>query len=417
MMALALNFKISKFMIFFRKNYFYPDMSKNFQITQYDKAGGVPFAINGFIKLDNGKKVRIRRMQLEEDPAKLIYDSSIESSTKTFADFNRAGIALIELVTDPDINNPHEAREFLNKLSSIVEHLGVSDLSKEGSVRCDANISLSGGHRVEVKNISSFKEVERALTFETTRQKSLSAKQISIQQETRHWDDVRRITISLRLKEKEEDYRYFPESDLVPIKLADEFIKGVQRTMPELPEARESRFIREHNLSKEIAKVLVKEKFLADFFEETSKLCTNFRELGNWIAGDLQRYINETGTEFNHIKLTPNNLAKLINRVDNGKVSRSSAKQVFLEMLNTEKELEEILVRKEFNIISDQSYLEKLVGNIFSQYPKAVEDSLRDEKTINFLVGKIMKITKGRTDPADVIKIVQRKLNDKKELN
>ncbi|MCP8305136.1 MAG: Asp-tRNA(Asn)/Glu-tRNA(Gln) amidotransferase subunit GatB, partial [archaeon] len=235
MVAIALNSNISDRMLFFRKNYFYPDMPKNFQISQYDKAGGVPFSLGGYIQIDK-KKIRIRRIQIEEDPGKLSYEGTIESSPSTLVDYNRAGIALIEIVTEPDIRSPKEARLFLEKLRSILEHLGVSDGSLEGAMRCDANISLKGGRRVEIKNISSFKEVERALNFEITRQKSFIERRIAVGQETRHWDEVRRITVSLRSKEEEQDYRYFPEPDLVPVTISKDHVREVKLKMPELPD-------------------------------------------------------------------------------------------------------------------------------------------------------------------------------------
>ncbi|MEM3069261.1 MAG: Asp-tRNA(Asn)/Glu-tRNA(Gln) amidotransferase subunit GatB, partial [Nitrososphaerales archaeon] len=268
MVAIALNSKISEKMLFFRKNYFYPDMPKNFQISQYDKAGGVPLALGGYIQI-NGKRVRIRRIQLEEDPGKLSYEGTIESSTYTLVDYNRAGISLIEIVTEPDMETPKEARLFLEKLRSILEHLGVSNGSLEGSMRCDANISLRGGKRVEVKNISSFKEVERALNFEITRQKNLIERGIAVGQETRHWDEVRRITISLRTKEEEQDYRYFPEPDLVPVIISKDQIKKIEQSMPELPDERRKRFVEQYHLSPQTAEILTRSKAMADFFEES----------------------------------------------------------------------------------------------------------------------------------------------------
>jgi len=209
MAALALNCKLSNRMLFFRKNYFYPDLPKNFQITQYDRAGGVPLAKDGYLYIEHEgrrKKIRISRVHLEEDPGRLVHLGPIDHSPYTLVDYNRSGIALLEIVTEPDIRSPREARVFLQKLRSILEHLGIFDGSLEGSLRCDANISLAGGTRVEVKNISSFKEVERALSFEITRQKGLLEKGIAVKRETRHWDETRRVTVSLRTKETEQDY-------------------------------------------------------------------------------------------------------------------------------------------------------------------------------------------------------------------
>ncbi|MEM2339447.1 MAG: Asp-tRNA(Asn)/Glu-tRNA(Gln) amidotransferase subunit GatB, partial [Nitrososphaerales archaeon] len=294
MVALALNAKVSERTLFYRKNYFYPDMPKNFQISQYDKAGGIPLAVGGRLIINGNKIINIRRIHLEEDTGKLSYEGTIESSNVTYIDYNRAGIALMEIVTEPDMNSPKEARLFLQKLSSILEHLGVCDPSLEGAVRCDANISFGGGKRVEIKNISSFKEVERALRFEITRQRSLVSKGIDVKSETRHWDDVRRVTFSLRLKEEEGDYRYFPEPDLVPIEISNEMIQQVLSEMPELPEARKKRFINQYDLSSQTAEVLTSRKILADLFEESVRFYPNPREISNWLASDLLAYLSDT---------------------------------------------------------------------------------------------------------------------------
>ncbi len=411
MVALALNFKLPDRMLFFRKNYFYPDMSKNFQITQYDRAGGVPFATNGYILLDNGNRIRLERMQLEEDPAKLSYDGTIESSPRTYVDYNRAGVALIELVTKPDIRSPREAREFLNKLSSILEHLCVSDLALEGSLRCDANISLAGGRRVEVKNISSFKEVERALNFEISRQKSLTSKGISISQETRHWDEVRRITISLRLKEEEHDYRYFPEADLVPVVLSKKLVDIVRNRMPELPEERERRFRRNYNLSSETAQILVREKSIADFFEESLNFCRAPRELGSWLAVDLQAYLNETGKDLRDLKITPKHLAELVDMIGNAEISRVAAKTIFLKNLQTGQAPHKIAEENRLKVIGDLEYVKDIIEKVFKENPQAVQDALKDEKAINFLLGRIMQMTRGRVDPALANRIVRKLLS------
>jgi len=414
MVALALNFKIPDRMLFFRKNYFYPDMAKNFQITQYDRAGGIPFATNGWLRLESGKVVRMSRMQLEEDPAKLSYEGTIQSSTQTLVDYNRAGIALIEIVTEPDLETPREAREFLHKLGSILSHLGVSDPSLEGAVRCDANISLGGGKRVEVKNISSFKEVERALSFEITRQRSLTSKGIGVVRETRHWDEVRRITVTLRMKEEEQDYRYFPEADLAPVELSKGLVEKVRREMPELPDDRKKRFQEQYGLSAETAQVLVGEKALADFFEECVKIYPKPREEGSWLTVDLQAYLNETNQEFRDLKITPRHIAELAEIVTSGEVSRGSAKTIFLEVLKTGRMPRAVAEEKGLRVIADKKLVEDLVDRVFQENPQAVKDALRDEKAVNFLIGQLMKATKGRVDPELANNVVRRKLSSVK---
>ncbi|MEM2897544.1 MAG: Asp-tRNA(Asn)/Glu-tRNA(Gln) amidotransferase subunit GatB [Candidatus Bathyarchaeia archaeon] len=409
MVALALNSEVSRRMLFFRKNYFYPDMPKNFQISQYDKAGGVPLAINGYV-LENGKKVRIRRIQLEEDPAKLVYEGTIETSTCTLVDYNRAGIALIEIVTEPDMDSPEEARKFLQKLQSILEHLGVSDSTLEGSMRCDANISLAGGQRVEIKNISSFKEVERALTFEIARQRSLMEKGIKVGRETRHWDDVRRVTITLRVKEEEQDYRYFPEPDLVPVTTTEDRLERVKKAMPELPDARKDRFMKDYGVSTQNAEVLIGDKLLADFFEECLKHYNNPKEISNWLVGDFLWNMREMGLSIKELKVSPVHIAEMVKRIDDGVISGKIAKSILREMMLTGKLPERIIEEKGLRKISDREYISSLVDKIFEENKRAVEDALIDEEAINYLIGQLMKATKGKADPVIANEVVKEKL-------
>ncbi|MCP8315341.1 MAG: Asp-tRNA(Asn)/Glu-tRNA(Gln) amidotransferase subunit GatB [archaeon] len=411
MVAIALNSEISERMLFFRKNYFYPDMPKNFQISQYDKAGGVPLALGGCIQI-NDKRIRIRRIQLEEDPGKLSYDGTIESSTYTLVDYNRAGIALIEIVTEPDIESPKEARLFLEKLRSILEHLGISDGSLEGSMRCDANISLKGGKRVEIKNISSFKEVERALNFEITRQKSLIERGITIGQETRHWDEVRRITISLRTKEEEQDYRYFPEPDLVPVIIQKDQIKEIEQRMPELPDERRRRFIEQYHLLPQNAEILTRSKDMADFFEECTKLYENPREISNWLIGEFLSYLHDKGIEMNELRLTPRHLVDMLRLIDKGTISRKMARSVLQEMLLTGKMPDAIVKEKKFEKILDREYVRNMVEKILKENPQAAKDAIIDEKAINYLMGQLMKATEGKIDPKLAGEIIRERLSE-----
>jgi aspartyl-tRNA(Asn)/glutamyl-tRNA(Gln) amidotransferase subunit B len=417
MAALALNSKISNRMFFFRKNYYYPDLPKNFQITQYDQAGGVPLAIKGHLCIDIGKqqkKIRIGRIHLEEDPGRLIHQGAIDTSPYTLVDYNRSGITLLEIVTDPDLDSPKEARIFLQKLRSILEHLGIFTGKLEGSMRCDANISLTGGKRVEVKNISSFKEVERALSFEIMRQKSLVKKGVAVELETRHWDEVRRITISLRTKEEEHDYRYFPEPDLVPVIISKIFIKETKENMPELPEARICRFVKAFSIPRYDAEVLVSDKSLADFFEKTVKLYDNPKVVSNWMMGDLLRNLNENNLELSDSKLTPQLLVEMIKLIDEGVISGKIGKRVLPEIVLLGKSASQIIEEKSLVKISSREELDFFVEKVFSENPKCVEDALIDEGAVHFLVGQLMKKTKGKADPQLANKVIQEKLKTHK---
>jgi aspartyl-tRNA(Asn)/glutamyl-tRNA(Gln) amidotransferase subunit B len=415
MVAVALNSVIAEETLFFRKNYFYPDMAKNFQISQYDKAGGVPVASGGCVTIDvekMKKDVRITRIQLEEDPAKLYYAGSITSSPFALVDYNRAGIALLEIVTEPDLSSPKEARIFLKKIRAVLEHLGVSDGGLEGAMRCDANISIAGGTRVEVKNISSFKEVERALNFEILRQKKLMSKDRAVKRETRHWDELRRTTVSLRIKEEEEDYMYFPEPDLLSVTITKEKIDGVKGRMPELPEARQTRFVKEYGLPPYDAEVLTGDKALADFFEKCCAIYPQPKTVGNWIMGDLLRFTYEFDMEVSESKITPNNLVEMLGLIDKGIISGKIGKIILPEMVQTGKPPSQIMSEKKLAKISDIIGLGKVVEEVFKENKKAVNDAKTDEKAIHFLVGQLMRKTRGQADPELANQIVRRRLSE-----
>ena len=417
MAALALNCKISERMFFFRKNYYYPDMPKNFQISQYDKAGGVPLALDGFLEIDANKKkkkVRIGRLHMEEDPGRLVHQGAIDTSPYTLVDYNRAGIALIEIVTEPDLDSPKEARIFLQKLRSIMEHLGIFSGRLEGSMRCDANISLTGGTRVEVKNISSFKEVERALGFEIMRQKNLVKRGVAVKLETRHWDETRRVTVSLRSKEEEHDYRYFPEPDLVPVEVTKDLIEEVKEKMPELPDSRINRFVEEYNLPRYDAEVLVGDKALADFFEKSVQLYSRPKEISNWMMSDLLRNLYENNLELTESKITPEHLVEMIKLIEDGIISGKIGKRILPEMVLTGKPPSQIIKEKGLVKIASADALQDVVEKVFSENPKCVEDALADESAVHFLVGQLMKATKGKADPQLANQLIHEKLESLK---
>jgi aspartyl-tRNA(Asn)/glutamyl-tRNA(Gln) amidotransferase subunit B len=412
MVALALGSNISRRTLFSRKNYFYPDMPKNFQISQYDGAGGIPFATGGSVSIGVGKEVRIRRIQIEEDPGRLVYEGTIDASPFTLVDYNRAGLPLIEIVTEPDIESPKEARMFLQSLRSILEHLGVFDESLQGAMRCDANISIRGGKRVEIKNISSFKDVERALSFEITRQKGLLARGLKVGMETRHWDDLRRITVSLRIKEEEQDYRYFPEPDLVPITISEDLIAKVKARMPILPSERKKIFADKYGIPLQTAEVLVSSKAMADFFEECIKLKADPLTLANWLTGDLKALLNEMEIEIWESKVTPAHMAELLSLMKEGILSGKMAKEVLKEVVATGKMPRKIVEERGLRTIASMESLKEVVERVFSENPEAVRDALRQEKAVHFLIGQVMKATKGSADPLIANEAVRKKLEE-----
>jgi aspartyl-tRNA(Asn)/glutamyl-tRNA(Gln) amidotransferase subunit B len=417
MAALALNAKISERMLFYRKNYYYPDMPKNFQISQYDQAGGVPLAVGGYLRIDvdkKRKKIRIGRVHLEEDPGRLVHQGAIDTSPYTLVDYNRSGIALLEIVTEPDLDSPKEARVFLQKLRSILEHLGIFTGRLEGSMRCDANISLTGGTRVEVKNISSFKEVERALCFEIMRQKNLVKRGQAVKRETRHWDESRRVTISLRTKEEEHDYRYFPEPDLVPIVITKDFIEKVKEKMPELPEARTRRFVSSYNIPKYDAEVLVSDKELADFFERSVQLYNKPKEVSNWMMSDLLRNLYENNLDLAESKITPQLLVEMIQLIAEGVISGKIGKKILPEIVLTGKHPSQIIKANGLMRIASREALQDAVEKVFREHPKAVQDALTDENAVHYLVGQLMRATKGKADPQLANQMICEKLETTK---
>jgi aspartyl-tRNA(Asn)/glutamyl-tRNA(Gln) amidotransferase subunit B len=417
-LALALNCKINTSTYFFRKNYFYPDMAKNFQISQYNKAGGKAFADGGevSIKIDGTKKkITLNRIHLEEDPARLVHKGSIATSPYTLIDYNRSGITLIEVVTEPVINSPEEAREFLNHIKSIVQYTGISDLNLEGSCRVDANVSIKGHARAEVKNITSFKEVERALKWEIQRQKNLIKRGKELEQETRHWDDKQRVTISLRSKEFEKDYRYFPEQDLVPIEITSDFIEKVKKELPELPMERAKRFQEHYKLSEFDSEILVLDKDIADFFEEGIKLEESFgfeeyKQYCNWLMGDISRWLNENNKNVKETNLSQKQLVDVIMFIKEGKITGKIAK-TFIDDMMKGFSISEILERSGKKRIADDEIITKVVKEVIKENAKMVDDYKKNPKALQALIGKCMEKTKGQLDPEITREFLLKHLN------
>ena len=331
-------------------------------------------------------------------------------------DYNRAGVALVEIVTEPDFNNPKDVRIFLNKMTSILEHLTVCNTNLEGSLRCDANISIGNGKKVEIKNVGSFSDIEKALTYEITRQQTMNLHDIEIKAETRHWDDKRKITKQARSKEEEEDYRYFPEPDIPKILLEDTYLSLIK--MPELPDERKARFIDNYKLSAHVAQVLIDNKELADLFESAIKIYHSPKSISNWIVSDILAFIeyDESGkkTITEETKIGPKHIAEIAKLVDENTINRSTAKSIISKIIKSG-ELPSEIVKKEkqqVTIINDKEILLESIDKIFEEERKAVLDAKQNPTAINFLLGKIMKFTKGRADPKMTTVLLKEKLNE-----
>ena len=415
MISIALGCKVPNHVMFYRKNYFYLDLPKNFQITQYNAYGITSIGVEG--KVYYGvKSTKIRRVQLEEDPGRLVYENAnIDTSFYTLIDYNRAGVSLVEIVTEPDFTEPKDVRMFLNKITSIIEHLGVCDTRLDGSVRCDANVSLEGGKRVEIKNVASFRDVEKALNYEITRQKTMSVPDIEIKSETRHWDDARNVTKQSRTKEGEEDYRYFPEPDIPTIVLGNDFLSLLKAKMPELPYERKIRFLRDYELSDHVAQVLIDNKELADFFESTVKIYSSSpNEIANWIVSDLLGFIDdskkEQGSLFSGLRIEAKHIAELVRMIDQNIINRSIAKMILSQITKTGEMPSHVLDKTNDSIIDSKAIISETIESIFKSEKSAVRDAKQNPNAANFLLGKVMQLTGGRADPKIALNLIKTKL-------
>ncbi len=419
MTGLALNCEIATYSKFDRKNYFYPDLPKAYQISQYD----LPIAKDGFIEVETEEgthKIGITRIHLEEDAGKLIHEGSIDRSSGSLVDYNRTGVPLAEIVSEPDIRTPEQAREYLNYLKKTLEYLGVSDCNmEEGSLRCDANISLRPrgdkefGTKVELKNMNSFKAIEKALAYEQKRQRQMIEAEETIVQETRTWDEDKSKTISMRGKEEANDYRYFPEPDLVPLEINESWENEIKEKLPELPAVRKKRFIEDYDLPEYDADVLTDSRELADLFEECVSEYEDAKEVSNWIMGEFLRLVNEEKMEVEETKITGQLLGKMLKMMDEDVISSKIAKTVFEEMFYTGKDPEDIVEEKGLKQISDEDKLEKLVEEIIEDNPDVIEDIRNGkDKAIGYLVGQVMKETKGKANPQMVNKMFKEKINN-----
>ncbi|WP_336789248.1 Asp-tRNA(Asn)/Glu-tRNA(Gln) amidotransferase subunit GatB [Paenibacillus sp. MMO-177] len=412
--AMALNCEIADISKFDRKNYFYPDSPKAYQISQFDQ----PIGQNGWIDIEvNGetKRIGITRLHLEEDAGKLTH---VDGGYASLVDFNRVGTPLVEIVSEPDIRTPEEAKAYLEKLKAIMLYCEVSDVKmEEGSLRCDANISLRPygqekfGTRAELKNMNSFRGVQRGLEYEQIRQAEILNEGGLVVQETRRWDDTQGKTFSMRGKEESHDYRYFPDPDLVRLNISQEWKDRVRASIPELPDARKARYTSEYGLPSYDAEVITSSKKLADFFEESLNYTKDAKAVSNWIMGDLLGYLNANGLELSEVKITGQGLGEMIGLLEKGTISSKIAKTVFKAMLESGKLPQQIVEEQGLVQISDEGALVAVVDQIIQANPQSVEDfKAGKDKAIGFLVGQIMKETKGKANPALVNKLLLERL-------
>lgn len=401
--GLATNCEIAKDSKNDRKNYFYPDLPKAYQISQFDK----PLCINGAIEIetDEGKKaIRIERIHIEEDAGKLNHD---EFGGGSLVDLNRAGVPLIEIVSKPDLSSSPEVDSYLRKLKSILQYIEVSDCKmQEGSLRADVNVSVKKvgaeklGTRTEMKNMNSFRSITRAIEYEVERQIEVLEEGGKIEQETLRWDDVSGKTFSMRDKEDAQDYRYFPDPDLVAIKLSEEYMEAIRKELPELPESRKVRYIEEYGLTSKDATTLTNSKYLSDLFEQASSVCHNPKAVDNWIMSDIARILNEKEMEPEQIPFTAIQLGNLIKLIDAGTISSSIAKKVLEELFENPKEPEEIIKEKGWIQISDEGAIREVVKKILEENPQSIADyKTGKDRALGFLVGQAMKQTKGKANP------------------
>ncbi len=423
MTALALNCTIPEFSKFDRKNYPYPDLMKGYQISQYD----APFGIQGWVMLETEgmkKRTDIKRVHLEEDVAKLVHHTPPWGESYSLVDVNRSGVPLMEIVGEPDLRSPEEARQYLIKLRTILQYLGVSTGNmEEGSFRCDANISIrpigssESLAKVEVKNMNSFKAVYRALEYEAERQRKVAEEGGKLVQETRGWVEEKGITVSQRSKEYAHDYRYFPEPDLPPLTLSPAWVKEIESRLPELPEVRRDRFMSQFGLPLYDANLVTNSKSLADYFEACIKLSQGLslekraKSLSNWLLGEFAHLLNLTGIEMAQSKVAPSYLVELLDLIDQGTLSGPASKAVFEEMFHSGKPAKEIVAERGLTQISDALKLEEVIRVVITTNAPAVSDfKAGKEQALTFLVGQAMRATKGRANPKLVSEILKQKI-------
>ena len=409
LIAMALDCDTPPQIAFFRKNYFYPDLPKNFQITQLNADGYDKTSIGweGTITVDN-KKIRIRRIQLEEDPGRLIYEGATERTKVTLVDYNRAGTPLVEIVTEPDFENPHHVRNFLNILSDLLENLDVSDPGLDGAMRADANVSIEGGSKVEIKNINSFHDLEKAVHFEITRQQSLAEREIEIIQETRHWDDKRKITVSARTKEEEEEYRYHLEADIPWVNIGSKTKNELQVHMPESISSKRERYVSKYSITSQVADILSSDRYFSELFEN-AKDETNAKDVANMITTDIMGLL-DTREKRDSSKLNAKHLSDLIAYIKSNKITRSSAKLALDEIIKNGKPLLQIIKDLDLGHVSDEDTLSNIITEVLNEEATAAEDAKQNPEIINFLLGKVTQKTRGKAEPELTLALLKKNL-------
>lgn len=412
--GLATNCTIASFTKQDRKNYFYPDLPKGYQISQYD----LPLCRNGYVEIETEegkKKIRINRIHIEEDAGKLLHS---ETGNYSYVDYNRTGVPLIEIVTEPDLSSAAEAKAFLEKIKAILQYIGVSDCKmEEGSLRADVNVSIRPkgaktlGERTEMKNLNSFRSIVRAIESEIERQLSIIEAGGTIERETRRWDENKGVSYPMRSKEDAQDYRYFPEPDLPPLVIKEEVINRLRQELPELPDARKERYMRDYDLPAYDARILTSSRELADFFEAAIQGSQNIKGISNWVMGDLLRILNERNLEVTQIPFPPAYLAKLVGLLDKGVINGPTAKKVFETMFDTGKDPETIVKEKGLEVLNDDSALLAVVEQVMQENPQSVADyRAGKKKALSFLVGQAMKATKGKAHPQKLNELFLSKL-------
>jgi len=415
--ALATHCRIAPYSQFARKNYFYPDLPKGYQISQYE----LPLATDGYIEIQtNGRKKRIGilRIHMEEDAGKLLHDLSSERGSHSYVDFNRTGVPLIEIVSAPDIRSPEEASAYLRKLRAILMFLDICDGNmEEGSFRCDANISLrpkgqqSFGVKTELKNMNSFRNVQRALDFEIRRQTALLDQGEEIIQETRLWDAAKGVTSSMRGKEEAHDYRYFPDPDLVPLVVDPKWTEEIRANLPELPDSKKERFIRQYGIPEYDAEVLTTSKALANYYEDSLRYYDKPKVASNWIMSELLRELKRDEREIEDCPVSARSLGEMLKMIDEGIISGKIAKSVFEEMYRSRKRADEIVKEKGWVQVKDSTEIENIIEQVLSAHPQEVEAYRKGkEKLFGFFVGQVMKATQGKANPQLVNDLLKKKL-------